>query len=150
MLLTEFVEAGDDHVRERLEDDPAPAVVLVFGLEGELFFGSSVSLEQHLETIESRVGPRTKVVVLRMKRVRNPDAVGLSLVAGLVDRLQSRGVHVLLCGVRPELRTGLERSGLLARLASTHVFLERAVRQTSTQEAMRYARELSGGVATVA
>jgi len=144
MLLTEFVEAGDDHVRERLDDDPAPAMVLVFGLEGELFFGSSVSLEQHLDTIEARVGPRTRVVVLRMKRVRNPDAVGLSLVAGLVDRLQARGVHVLLCGVRSELRDALQRSGTLERLHADHVFLERAVRQTSTQEAMRFARELCG------
>jgi SulP family sulfate permease len=144
MLLTEFVEAGDDHVRERLEEDPEPVQVLVFGLEGELFFGSSVSLEQHIETIENRVGPRTRVVVLRMKRVRNPDAVGLALVSGLIDWLHAKGIHVLVCGVRPELRVGLERSGMLARLHSDHVFLERAVRQTSTQEAMRFARRLCG------
>jgi SulP family sulfate permease len=142
MLLTEFVEAGDDHVRERLDEDPAPALVLVYGLEGELFFGSSASLEQHLATIEARVERSTRVVVLRMKRVRNPDAVGLSLVSGLIDRLQARGVHVILCGVRAELREGLERAGTLARMDSDHVFLERAVRQTSTQEAMRRAREL--------
>ena len=146
MLLTEFVDAGNDHVRERLEDDPAPTHVLVFGLEGELFFGSSVSLEQHLETIESRVTRETRVVVLRMKRVRNPDAVGLHAIEGLVDRLQTRGVHVLLCGVRPELRVSLERSGLLSKLQEDHVFLERPVRQTSTQEAMRFARELYGTV----
>ena len=144
MLLTEFVDAGNDHVRERLEDDPAPAQVLVFGLEGELFFGSSVSLEQHLETIEARVTRQTRVVVLRMKRARNPDAVGLHAIEGLVDRLQTRGVHVLLCGVRPELRVSLERSGLLSKLQEDHVFLERPVRQTSTQEAMRFARELYG------
>jgi len=142
MLLTEFVDAGDDHVRERLADDEPPTQVLVFGLEGELFFGSSVSLENHLETIAGRVTRDTRVVVLRMKRVRNPDAVGLAAVSGLVERLHARGVHVLLCGVRPELRTALERSGILARLKADHVFLERPVRQTSTQEAMRFAREL--------
>jgi anti-anti-sigma regulatory factor len=70
--------------------------------------------------------------------------VGLSLVAGLVDRLQAKGVHVLLCGVRAELREGLQRSGTLERLNADHVFLERAVRQTSTQDAMRFARELCG------
>jgi SulP family sulfate permease len=77
-----------------------------------------------------------------MKRARNPDAVGLSLIAGLVERLQARGLHVLLAGVRPELHEGLERSGLLGRLRGDYVFLERAVRQTSTQEAMRLARQL--------
>ena len=88
------------------------------------------------------MGPRTRVVVLRMKRVRNPDAVGLTLIAGLIERLQERGVHVLLCGVRPELREALHKSGLLERIHDDHVFLERAVRQTSTQEAMRRARQL--------
>lgn len=142
ILLTEFVQADGDHVRERLEEDPVPVRVLVFGLEGELFFGSSVSLEQHLQTIEGRVTPDTRVVVLRMKRARNPDAVGLAAIAGLVDRLQERGVHVLFCGVRPDLRKSLERSRLLQRLHADHVFLERPVRQTSTQEAMRFARRL--------
>jgi SulP family sulfate permease len=142
MLLTEFVEAGQDHVRERLQDDQPSPEILIFGLEGELFFGSSVSLEQHLETIEGRVTPATRVVVMRMKRVRNPDAVGLAAIGRLVDRLHARGVHVLLCGVRAELRTALERSGLLTRLQADHVFLERPVRQTSTQEAMRFARQV--------
>ena len=142
MLLTEFVDAGDDHVRERLEEDELPQRILVFGLEGEMFFGSSVSLEEHLEKIESRVAPETRVVVLRMKRVRNPDAVGLAALSGLVDRLHARDVHVLLCGVRADLRASLERSGILSRLHADHVFLERPVRQTSTQEAMRFARRL--------
>jgi SulP family sulfate permease len=149
MLLTEFVDAGDDHVRERLADDPAPTEVLVFGLEGELFFGSSVSLEHHLKPSRVR-NARHRVVVLRMKRVRNPDAVGLAAISRLVERLDSRGVHVLLCGVRPDLRTSLERSGTLERLHSDHVFLERPVRQTSTQEAMRFARELCAARVAVA
>jgi sulfate permease, SulP family len=142
MLLTEFVDAGNDHVRERLSDDQVPSEILVFGLEGELFFGSSVSLEHHLETIEGRVTRETRVVVLRMKRVRNPDAVGLAAISRLVERLHAKGIHVLLCGVRPDLRASLERSGTLKRLQSDHVFLERPVRQTSTQEAMRFARQL--------
>ena len=142
MLLTEFVDAGDDHVRERLEEDELTQRILVFGLEGEMFFGSSVSLEEHLEKIESRVAPETRVVVLRMKRVRNPDAVGLAALSGLVDRRHARDVHVLLCGVRADLRASLERSGILSRLHADHVFLERPVRQTSTQEAMRFARRL--------
>jgi SulP family sulfate permease len=142
VLLTEFVDAGDDHVRERLEEDPPPTRVLVFGLEGELFFGSSASLEQHLETIEARVSRETCVLVLRVKRARNPDAVGLALLRRLIERLQARGVHVVLCGVRADLGTSLERSEIAALLHPGHVFLERPVRQTSTQEAMRFARRL--------
>jgi sulfate permease, SulP family len=141
MLLTEFVDAGDHHVRERLEEDEPPHGILIFGLEGEMFFGSSISLEQHLETIEERVGGDVQVVVLRMKRARNPDAVGLAALNGFLERLRERGVTVLLCGVRPDVEQGLRRSGMLSRHAE-HVFLERPVRQTSTQEAMQAARAI--------
>ena len=142
LLLTEFVDAGNDHVRERLEEDDCERALLVFGLEGELFFGASVSLEHHLETIESRVTPETRVVIMRMKRARNPDAVGLAELGRFMARLRERGVHVLLCGVRSEMHEALVRSGLLADMRDEHLFLERPVRQTSTQAAMRFARRL--------
>jgi SulP family sulfate permease len=142
MLLTEFVEADADHVRERLPDDPADAQILIFGLEGELFFGSSVSLERHFDRIEERATGAARIVVLRMKRAQHPDAVGIAALEALIDRLQARGVEVLLCGVRPDMKRSLVRSGLPAKLEHDHVFLEQPVRQTSTQAAMRFAREL--------
>jgi SulP family sulfate permease len=145
IILTEFVEEeGDDHVRERLPEDSTPAEILVFGLEGEMFFGSAVSLERHLNSIRSRVTDATRVVLLRMKRARSPDAVGLAELERLVSDLQARGVRVLLCGVRNDLHRRLERCGLLATLQPGDLFLEQPVRLTSTQAAMQRARELVG------
>ncbi len=144
MLLTEFVEAEGDHVRERLPGDSPAQDLLVFGLEGEMFFGASTSLEQHLDEIETRVSDQTRVVVLRMKRARNPDAVGLAELDRFLEGLQKRGVHVLLCGVRSKMRHALERCGTLDKIDPEHVFLEQPVRQTSTQAAMRLARKLAG------
>jgi hypothetical protein len=40
------------------------------------------------------------------------------------------------------MRDALERSRILNLLQSDHVYLERPVRQTSTQEALRYARRI--------
>jgi SulP family sulfate permease len=145
MILTEFVEQeGDDHVRERLPEDETPEEILVFGLEGEMFFGSSVSLDRHLIAIRNRVTPRTRVLVLRLKRARSPDAVGLTELDRLVDDVRARGVHVLLCGVRHDLQRRLQRSGVLAGLDPEHLFLEQPVRLTSTQAAIRVARRLCG------
>ncbi|MCK6446674.1 MAG: SulP family inorganic anion transporter [Planctomycetes bacterium] len=144
MLLTEFVESDADHVRERLPDDEPAKDVLIFGLEGEMFFGAATSLEQHLETIEERIGEDTKVIVMRLKRARNPDAVGLAEFEHFLDRLRSRGVIVLLAGVRAKTYDVMRRCGMLAKLDERHVFLEQAVRQTSTQAAMALARELAG------
>ncbi len=142
MLLTEFVVDANDRVHERLADDVVCGHVLIFGLEGEMFFGSVVSLESHLETIESRIVPETKIVVLRMKRARNPDAAGMSVFETFVDRVQSRGVKVVLCGVRPALHDVLVKSGLADRLLEKKIFQEQPVRQTSTLFAVQHAAKL--------
>jgi sulfate permease, SulP family len=139
MLLTEFAIAPDGRVHERLAEDEVCGRILVFGLEGEMYFGSGSSLEEHLDAIEGRLQPDTKVVVLRMKRARNPDAVGMSLLERAVDRLHARGVQVILCGVRQGFFDVMTRCGLAAKLGEPNVFLEQAVRQTSTLLAVRHA-----------
>lgn len=142
MLMTEFVVTPEGGIHERLPDDAVCGRILIFGLEGEMFFGSSVSLDEHLDEIEARVKPETKVVVLRVKRARNPDAVGIALLEGFMDRMRARGVEVVLCGVRREMYATMERCGLAAKLGPKQVFLEQAVRQTSTLLAIRHAYEL--------
>lgn len=142
MLLTEFIVGDEGIVHERLADDRVCDHVLVFGLEGEMFFGASQSLEAHLDTIEGRVGPDTKVVVMRMKRARNPDAVGMALLEAFVDRLRAREVHVVLCGVRHAFLDTMKRCGMAAKLHPDHVFVEQPVRQTSTALAVRFACDL--------
>lgn len=139
MLRTEFVVTAAGTIHERLEEDEVCKRLLIFGLEGELFFGSSSALEHHLEYIERRVTEDTRAAVLRVKRVRNPDAVGLSLLEGFLDRLRARGVRVVLCGVRSDLHVAMEKIGLVDRLGKSEIFLEQPVRQTATQLAVRNA-----------
>jgi SulP family sulfate permease len=144
MLLTEFVLGDGGIVHERLPTDSACPRVLIFGLEGEMFFGSQVSLEAHLDTIEARVTSETKVLVLRMKRARNPDAVGMALLEGFLDRLEKRRVRVIMCGVRRDLNEVFVKSGLAGRLDEDQIFLEHKVRLTSTMLAVRHACEIAG------
>ena len=139
MLRTEFVVTAAGTIHERLEEDEVCKRLLIFGLEGELFFGSSSALEHHLGYIEHRVNEDTRAVVLRVKRVRNPDAVGLSLLEGFLDRLRARRVRVVLCGVRADLHAAMEKIGLVDRLGKSEVFLEQPVRQTATLLAVRNA-----------
>jgi SulP family sulfate permease len=142
MLLTEFVVSADGAIHERLPEDEVCGHILIFGLEGEMYFGSGQSLEQHLEAIESRLTPQTQVVVLRMKRARHPDAVGMALMEAGIDRLRARGVHVLLCGVRKGFFACMKRCGLAQKLGEPNIFLERPVRLTSTLLAIGQACEL--------
>ena len=142
MLVSEFSLTGGN-LRERLPDDPPCPRILVFGLEGEMFFGATAALQAHFATIEERIGPETRVLVLRLKRARNPDAVGLTLLEDFLKRVKARGVHVLLCGVRTEFAEKLERTGISAQLGE-RLFLEQPVRLTSTMLAIRHAYELIG------
>ena len=142
MLLTEFAVSPNGAIHERLPEDEVCGRILIFGLEGEMYFGSSQSLEQHLETIESRVLPETQVVVFRLKRARKPDAAGMSLMEGCIERLRARGVHVLVCGVRKDVFECMKRCGMASKLGEPNIFLERPVRQTSTLLAIGHAYEL--------
>lgn len=134
--LTEFIVTDEGQVHERLPEDAACPRILIFGLEGELFFGSAVSLDQHLESVEARIEDQTRVVILRMKRTRAPDAVGLAALEGAVTRIQGRGVRVIMCGVRKEMFDAMDRGGLIQKHERDDIFLETAVRQTSTQQAI--------------
>ena len=115
MLLTEFVVTGDGGIHERLPEDTPCDRILVFGLEGEMFFGATAALESHFARIEERVTEHTSVLVLRVKRARNPDAVGMTTLESFLVRMQARGVHVLLCGVRQDFADKIERTGLAQR-----------------------------------
>ncbi|MBI3768693.1 MAG: SulP family inorganic anion transporter [Deltaproteobacteria bacterium] len=142
MLLTEFVVTASRSVRERRPEDEVCGRILIFGLEGEMYFGSSASLEQHLDAIDARVIPETQAVVLRLKRARNPDAVGMSLLEGCVDRLRARGIQVILCGIREGMFACMTNCGLAEKLGANHVFLEQPVPLTSTVLAVRHAYDL--------
>lgn len=142
MQLTEFIVSDEGVIHERMKEDHVCGRILIFGLEGEMFFGAAAALEAHLETIEDRIGPETRVVVLRMKRLRSPDAVCMHLLDDRLKEIEARGVHVIMVGVRGDLFGALRRTGIVARLGADRIFREQPVRHTSTQKGIRYAYEL--------
>jgi SulP family sulfate permease len=141
MLLSEFVISDKGYTHERLPGEPACDRIQIYGFEGEFFFGSVSALEQHFDAIESKVTTNTRVVILRLKRARNPDAVAVSELEHFLARLRARGVHVLMSGVTPELQGVLERSGVLERVPEP-LFLRQRERQSSTRAAIRHAYSL--------
>jgi len=126
-------------LREAQPGDTLCTRLLVFNVEGELFFGSAPDLERHLEQIRRQCGQLTRIVVLRLKRVRNPDAVCLRLLDEFVADLQARNIRVYFCGVRRDLAEAFDRCGLRQRLGEKYLFLESAATWSSTLEAVRQA-----------
>jgi SulP family sulfate permease len=102
-------------------------------------------LEKHLTAIDQQARNGIRVVVLRLKRVRNPDAVCLSLIDGFLKRMEKRRVTVLVCGVRPELARVLHSTHLDERLGPKCIFHEAASVWSSTLDAVRHAYDLLQG-----
>jgi SulP family sulfate permease len=142
--LTELTLSPERVVRERVPTDPPCGRMLLYNLEGELFFGSAPVLEEHLSTIDRRARDGIRVIVLRMKRVRNPDAVCLRLLDDFVMRMQDRSVTVLLCGVRRDLARILHSAGLDAKLGPERIFCETPSVWSSTLDAIRHGYDLLG------
>ncbi|MCE9545028.1 MAG: SulP family inorganic anion transporter [Planctomycetia bacterium] len=146
VFLTQLTLTPERTVRERVASDPPCGRIRIYSLEGELFFGASPELEQHLDLISEDVAGGMRVLVLRMKRVRNPDAVCLEILDRFVARMRDAQVCVVLCGVRNDLMKGLRDSGLVERIGPDHVFVfqETGAVWSSTLEALRFAYEYLG------
>jgi SulP family sulfate permease len=143
--LTELTLTPERVIRERVPSDPMCGRILIFNVEGELFFGSAPHLEKHVTAIDKRARDGIRVIVLRLKRARNPDAVCLALLDDFIQQMDRRGVTVLLCGVRRDLAKGLHNTGLEARLGPRRIFRERDGIWSSTLEAVRRAYDLLDG-----
>lgn len=144
--LTELTLAPERVVRERISSDPVCNRIKIYSLEGELFFGAAPELDEHLNSILDVARTGVRVVVLRMKRARNADAVTLRVLDQFITRMEAAKVAVLLCGLRPDLTKVIAASGLLRRLGPEHVFAfeETGAIWSSTLEAIRFAYEIVG------
>jgi SulP family sulfate permease len=142
--FTELAVTPERVIRERVASDPPCDRILMYNLEGELIFAAAPDLERNFDRIAARARTGARVIVLRVKRVRNPDAVCLALVERFVRRMRANGTEMLLCGVRRDLAQALRNSGLRDLLGPEQIFYESPVLISSTLEAVRRAYELLG------
>ncbi len=144
MHISELTIASERVIRERIGGDPHCTKMLIFDLEGEMFFGSAPDLERYLMRIAQRSTDGIRVVVLRLKRVRNPDAVCLGLLEDFLKRMESNGVRVMLCGVRRDMLKTLSNVGLTALLGKDNIYPEGGAAWSSTLSAVRAAHSMLG------
>ncbi|HLN30327.1 MAG TPA: SulP family inorganic anion transporter [Gemmataceae bacterium] len=142
--LSELTLTGDGQVRERAPSDLRCGRMLLYDLEGELSFGAAPELEAHLASIEQRAKENIRVVVLFLKRARNPDAVCLNLLADFQRRLQARKVTLILCGVRADLAKALHNTRLDAEIGEQYIIPETGGTGMSTQYAVLRAYRILG------
>jgi SulP family sulfate permease len=140
---TELVVSSDRVVRERLPDDPPCTAMLLYDVEGELFFGAAPELDRCFDHLKQRtLDEDIRYVVLRLKRTRNPDMVALERFDHFLHDMEARGVAVLLCGVRPGFAKGMVNLRFYDWLPADRVFPEEAEKFSATLKAVRHVYEL--------
>jgi SulP family sulfate permease len=141
----ELVVAPERVVRERVPGDPADPSIIIYDFEGELFFGAAPELERYLAALSERIRKDDiKFLVLRLKRVRHPDAVVIERIEKFVREETSHDVTVLLAGVQPDLWTLLKNVGFDGWFPTAHVFPEEDEEFSATLKAVRYAHAQRG------
>ena len=146
LKAAELVVSRERVVRGRLPDDPPCTATILFDLEGEFFFGAAPELERHLDDIQRRaVAGGIRVIVLRLKRVRNPDAVCLERIEHFLHATEALGITVLLAGVRTDLLAAINRLGFAAWYPADHIFPEAGDdADSATLQAVRRAYDIAG------
>jgi len=140
---SELIVSRERVVRERLPDDPPCTAMLLYDLEGELFFGAAPELDRCFEELKRRTkNEDIRFVVLRLKRTRNPDMVALERFDHFLHDMEKQGTAVLLCGIRPDFAKAMENLKFKDWLAADRVFREEDEKFSATLKAVRHVHEL--------
>jgi SulP family sulfate permease len=147
LRVTELIVDDTNVIRARRLEDAGNADFAIFDLEGELFFGVGPDLERtfaHVK-LESRLRG-VKTVLLRLKRVRNPDVVSLELLEKFLRDASREGLEIWLAGLRPDLASAIARLNMYEWIPLERVFAHGAEEYSATLSAVRAIKAKHGGL----
>ena len=145
LKATELIVSSERVVRDRQPTDPKCNRMVLLDLEGEFFFGAAPELDRYLADLRERTKAGVRVIVLRVKRTRNPDIVCMERLQHFLREMQEKEVAVLLCGIRPDFAQAMKNLGFHDWLSAERIFPEEpAALGSSTLAAVRHAYDLLG------
>ncbi|MEW6159213.1 MAG: sulfate permease [Verrucomicrobiota bacterium] len=115
MAVDEATETEGSH--HSLIGKEVPQGVMVYRIFGAFFFGAADKLESALR----RLKHEPEVLILRMRKVLAMDATGLNALEDLLERLKSKGKHIVLSGPHTQPLFVMEKAGFLDRLGRENV-----------------------------
>lgn len=120
-------------VREELPGPQLPGddEIALLRLDGAMFFGAAERISSAIVDAEH---PHTSVVIIRMSQLGMLDATGAHTLAEIATELESRGITVIIKGVRPEHAELLANVGVFESLRHENHLLD------SLDDAIAHAR----------
>lgn len=120
-----------DHAAE--EHELLSRHIVAYRLDGPLFFAAA-----HRFLLELTEVADVQVIILRLSRLTTVDATGAHVLGDAINRLEHRGITVLLSGIRPQHGQVLFRLGVAEHLRRDGLIFP------DTPAAIGYARTLLG------
>lgn len=125
-FIKKMIDLSDIRLIYRNEDDTSndndkitlPKDVLVYEIEGPLFFGTIRKFEQAAE----RADINHKVLILRMRKTNYLDAGGIHALEQLINACKQNKVQIILSGVMEQPRKLLEQFGIIKELGQQNIF----------------------------
>lgn len=139
--LTQLVQRDDGGFEEVPFNRAAPSPVVTINMDGDIYFAAAEDLDSELLRC---LTPQTKVVVLRMKRLRAIGSTAMSMLAHFSKLLRRRNVHLIVCGVEKELEDVMTKTGVRALIGETNIFFADNRLFQSTTLALARARSVAG------
>ena len=90
----------------------------VYEIDGPFFFGVATKFE---EMMRSTLGQKPKVRIVRMRKVPFIDSTAIHNLETLIKSSQSDGVHIVLSGVKDNVRETLIHAGIDRLIGADHI-----------------------------
>ncbi len=117
--LTQLVPRQDSGYDELPFNQAPESEVVTVNMEGDLYFAAAEDLDYEL--LEC-LTPKTRVVILRMKRLRAVGSTAMAILERFDTILKSRGVQLVVCGIEDGLRRIMTGSGLRKQIGEQNLF----------------------------
>ncbi len=92
--------------------------VSVYEIDGPFFFGVANRFDELMRTSMSE---KPVVRIIRMRKVPFIDSTGIHNLELLIKSSQSEGIHIVLSGVRPDVRKALHNSSIDSLIGADHI-----------------------------
>lgn len=102
------VEIIEHHANEHPRSRELPASVLVYDIDGAMFFGSAQKALKALTSVPGDV----QVVILEMSDVNMLDMTGMVALESIMDHFKARGIRAIVNDLDPALIRKLDKVGI--------------------------------------
>ena len=106
----DYFKSGDENGEKLFEEEipDIPKGVLIYEINGPLFFGASQKFQEVMKNLKQR----PEILILRVRNVPFIDATGINRLKEIYKNLQAHGTKVLISGANDDVKRELLKMGV--------------------------------------